>query len=393
MGRELADGSVLEDRLQAGHHLPGRERLGQVDLRVAEGDVRGLAGGVGEGQTQQARLHGLVGGDDRPQGKAARRPGGRRERLHVLEPGEEAMDGLAGGSRMGGELLRDGLELQLLEERVGGRAVGLLAAQGLEGEGDGHVPAQGGELLREQRRLAVVLQPLAVGGPLHLVRVLQHGFHGSELAHEVLRPLVADPGHPGDVVDRVPHQGEHVHHALRRHSPLLLHGLAVVEGRPYSLAAGVEDRHVVVDELEQVLVSRHHDHLEPLGHRQAGQGGDDVVGLPAGDLEDGHPEDLAHPPHVRDLHGQLVVHPGPVGLVVLVLLVPERLSRRVEQDADALGLLVLQELLEHGGEAVGGVGGKAPAGGEAADRVVGPVELSAAVDEVDLLPGSHEYGL
>ena len=144
-----------------------------------------------------------------------------------------------------------------------------------------------------------------------------------------------------------------------------------------------------VDELQQVLVRGDDDDLQALLDRLPGEGRDRVVRLVAGDLDDRHPQRLAHPPDVRDLHGEVVVHLRAVGLVLRVLLVAERLPRRVEEDGDVLRTLVLEELPQHRGEAVGGVRGQALAGGEAADRVEGAVELAGAVDEVDRLRGGH----
>ncbi len=286
-------------------------------------------------------------------------------------------------------LPREGLELELLEEGVGGGPVGLLATQRLEVQLDGGVGAQRDELLREERVVPVALQPLAVGRALHLVGVLEDRLDGAELADEVARALVADPGDAGHVVHRVADEGEHVHDALGGDAPLLLDRLPVEARRAAPLAAGVQHEDVVGHELQEVLVRGDDDDLQALLDRLPGEGRDRVVRLEAGHLDDRHPQRLAHPADVRHLHREVVVHLRAVGLVLRVLLVAERLPRRVEEDGHVLRLLVLEELPEHGGEAVGGVRGQALAGGEAADRVEGAVELAGAVDEVDRLRGGH----
>ena len=140
---------------------------------------------------------------------------------------------------------------------------------------------------------------------------------------------------------------------------------------------------MVAHHLQEVLVAGdHHDLVAPF-YGLSGQRGDHVVGLEAGGVDDGQAEGVADPPHVGQLHDQVVLHPPAVRLVLLVLGVAEGRRGQVEGDADPLRLLVLVELAQHGGEAVGGAGGQAVGGGQAADREVRAVELRAPVDEVD----------
>ena len=102
-----------------------------------------------------------------------------------------------------------------------------------------------------------------------------------------------------------------------------------------------------------------------------------------GQLEDGDLEHLADPADVGKLHREVVVHALPVGLVFGVLLVAEGGAGGSKLIPMWVGLLVLIELAQHGGEAVGGVRGQAAARGQPADGVVRPVELRVAVDEVE----------
>jgi len=151
----------------------------------------------------------------------------------------------------------------------------------------------------------------------------------------------------------------------------------------------VEDGDPRPDELQEVLVRGDDDDLQAPLDRLPGEGRDRVVGLVARHLHDRHPQGLAHAPDVGHLDGEVVVHLRPVGLVLGVLLVAEGLPRGIEEDGHVLRLLVLDQLAQHGREAVGGVRGQALARGEAADRVEGAVELAGAVDEVDRLRGGH----
>ncbi len=298
--------------------------------------------------------------------------------------------GLSGASdRLGLEGLREGEELELGEERMQRLPIRLVALQERHVEGDRRVGPEGHEILRHPRLVPMVDQPLPIGPALYLVDVLQNRLEVAELPDEVASPLLADPGDSRDVVDGVAHEGEHVHHPFWRNAELLLHPLRVVERRARPFAPGVQNRHSVAHELEQVLVSRDDDHPHSSLEGQAGQGCDDVVGLEARGLDDGHPERLADAPHVWKLNREVLVHLGPVGLVGGVGHVPKGRPWEVEADADEPRVLVLVELPQHRGEAVRGPGRQPPARGEAPDREVGPVHLRAAVDEVDDVGSGH----
>ena len=94
------------------------------------------------------------------------------------------------------------------------------------------------------------LQALAVGSPLHLVRILENGLERAELADQVAGPLLADPGHAGHVVHGVAHERQHVHDPLGRHAPLLFDLGAVVTRRAHSALARVQDQDLVAHELQ-----------------------------------------------------------------------------------------------------------------------------------------------
>ena len=388
MRRGLADGGVLEHRPQRVERLGRGQRVLRVEPAVAERDVDGPALRPRERDAEEPGAH--------------RRPACRHDAERHAARGARLRDGGLEGGPVEEEavvarphrllrrvLLREDLELELLEERVAGGAVRLAADDRVEVERHRDVAAQDHQPLGEQRLLGVGLQPLAVRRALHLVGVRDHVLDRAELGHEVAGPLVADPGDAGHVVDRVADEGEDVHDPLRLDPPLRLDRLAVEERRPRALPAGVEDHDVVADELEHVLVGGHHHDPEPGGDRLVGERRDHVVGLEARRLDDRQPEGLAHPADVGQLHREVAVHRRPVRLVPGVLLVAERAPRGVEEHGDVLGLLVLQELAQHRREAVGRVRGQAAARGEAADRVERTVELAAAVDEVHRAGARH----
>ena len=86
------------------------------------------------------------------------------------------------------------------------------------------------------------------------------------------------------------------------------------------------------------------------------EGGDDVVGLVAVELEVGDVQGVEHPLDQRQLAAELVGRLVALRLVLGVLLEAEGLARLVEGDRDVRGHLVAQHVDEHRGEAVDGVG-------------------------------------
>ena len=123
------------------------------------------------------------------------------------------------------------------------------------------------------------------------------------------------------------------------------------------------------------------DDLHPRLRLPAGDRPDDVVRLDPLLLQDRDgkpPDDLLD---VGDLGDQGVGRGLPRRLVVRRRLVAEGGPLDVEGDGDVVRLLVAQELHQHRREAVDRVGGKTLRVGELPDRVKGPEQVVAPVDE------------
>ena len=132
-----------------------------------------------------------------------------------------------------------------------------------------------------------VLAQVAADHAGDLVGVLEQRVEGAELAEPLDRGLLADLRHAGQVVARLADERGDVGVLLGRHAVALDHGVAVValELRD-ALHVRVEQRDVVVDELDRVAVARAHEHVEPLLGALRGEGREDVVGLDVLLLED-----------------------------------------------------------------------------------------------------------
>jgi hypothetical protein len=113
---------------------------------------------------------------------------------------------------------------------------------------------------------------------------------------------------------------------------------------------------LVVDELEVVAVPGDDQHRQPLLPGLPDQGGDQVVGLVAGDLDHRDPQGRQDLADQRHLGAELVRGAAAVGLVALVDVVAVGRPAQVEADRDPVRGEVAEQLDQHGGEAVDDVG-------------------------------------
>jgi hypothetical protein len=159
--------------------------------------------------------------------------------------------------------------------------------------------------------------------------------------HRGFRPHLGDAGY---VVDRIADQREVIDDALGRHAEL--------GGDPGHikrfLAHGVDQRHLVVDQLCHVLVAGGNDAADASLRGVHDQGADHIVGFDAVD-DDERPAFGADRLVQRlDLAAQVIRHGGAVCFVFRVEIVAKRLALCVEHAGDIIGRVVLAQLVQHG---------------------------------------------
>ena len=232
------------------------------------------------------------------------------------------------------------------------------------------------------RQLLVLGQVLAQLRRL-LVEVGENPVEVAVLGQQLGRGLLPHARNAGQVVRRVAAQRGQQHVLRRRHPAALEDARLVVERVVADAALVVEHAHPgVLHELEAVAVARDDDHLGLALDRLGGQRGQDVVGLEARRLDhrDGQRlHDLAD--HV-ELRWQQPRRLRPARLVVLEDLVAEGGPGGVEGHRQRGGSLLPDEVHQHGGEAVHGVGDHAGRGGQrVGQRVVGPEGQRHAIEQ------------
>ena len=268
------------------------------------------------------------------------------------------------------EALAEHLELEGVEELVdllpvpGHRQQ--VTGHGADGLG-GQVGEQRGELAVAQHAAEVLAQRVA-GLALDLVHPVDQGLQRAELRDPLGRGLLPHPGDAGQVVARVAADRGEVG-VLRRGEPVLLaYGLRREAGHLGDAAPGHQRRHPVRDQLEHVAVAGDDEDVHVLRGGLGGQRGDEVVGLVARRRQPPDAERVEHLEDQAELAAEVLGRLAAVGLVLDVLLVPERRLAPVEGHRDMRRLLVAQHVDQHRGETVDRVGRLPGRGGEVLDR-------------------------
>ncbi len=203
------------------------------------------------------------------------------------------------------------------------------------------------ELLRQAQRIDVVAQALAHLA-LDLLAVLDDAVRRLVLVEPFRGGLGADLGNAGDVVGGIADERKVVDDLLGPHVELGLDRVAVHA----RVGHRVDQRHLVGDELGEVLVAGGDQHAEPLLLRRGTERADDVVGLDARDAQQRQSHRLDGVENRPHLGAQVVRHRGSCCLVLRIEVVAEGLARGVEHDGDMGWLLLAQQLEDHRQDAV-----------------------------------------
>ena len=296
----------------------------------------------------------------------SRLPAGPHHLRHLLQAGRDRVLGPAIGARpFAGRLPRDAAPAEPPQQRAELEChvqlaqpvrVGRRHPQVVDLHFHGHIRADRHEFLGEEDLLPVGDQRLAHALGLHLVRVVERGFHRPVLVQQLCRRLRADPRGTRHVVRRVAHQREVVDDPFGRHSELLggrrfVHPVGRDAGG--SPPARVQQPHATAHQLVEVLVAGDDHRLDSLFHGARGQCADHVVGLPSFHLYDATSERLHQLPNPGQALPQLGGHLLPRGLVLRVELLPVA-PPRVEDDGQVVGPVRLEDVVEEGREAEGG---------------------------------------
>ncbi len=325
-----------------------------------------------------------------------------RDRRHRGQLGRRDHDEVLVGRHAHLHLLDEHLELEVGEHLVQHRQVPLLRAQILERNRQRHVAAQFDQLPRQlhARELLGIAERLLDRDPRHDRVRRDQLVEGVVVREQRRRGLVSDPAQARDVVAGVADEREEVRNLLRRHAHLLDDLVARVR----LAVQRVDHRHVIADQLHDVLVGAVHDDLPVALARLDDERRDHVVRFDARHREHRPAHRVDDRREVVHLHGELLGRRLAGGLVLGVHLGAERLLAAlvVEHDDDALGRRVLFEPHQHAREHVERAGRHALgcrephlfalAARDVHQPVVGAEHVAVSVDDVQAL-GHRARGL
>ena len=209
------------------------------------------------------------------------------------------------------------------------------------------------------------------------------------LHDEGARLLGTDARHAGDVVRGVALEAVEVGHELGRDAVVeVVDALGCHDVHVRDALARGHDVYVVGDELVHVAVARDEQHIVAGVLAATGERAQDVVALPALELDHRHvhlAQQLLH-------HGELLVEDGvhgrPLGLVLRQHLHAHARLALVERADDATRAELLDQLHEHRDEAEDGVGRPAVGRGHRGrDGVEGAMHERVAIHHGDGAPG------
>jgi len=338
----------------------GIHRVGCRQPLVPHGQINGLARLDSQADADDIGAHRLRVIRLQRQGQLSRGAGVRQKGGEIVAVREPAVLAYR-AFRFVGVLVHQAAKFQFDEQVVDAGTIGFGGAQVLDGHRQFQFRVDGCQVFGQQRLVGVLGQVAAVLKTGQVGGVLDGGLDRAIGLDQCAGALGSDARYAGYVVHAVAHQPEQVGHLARQYAELLLDGRGVVDERLVAIAT---QPHMLVDQLQEILVLGDDHRSDARGGGVLGERADDVVRFVALQLHhrDAHGlDDLAHPGQLR---AQIVGHRRAVRLVLLVLLVSDRLSAGVEHHRDVVGMLLVEEFAQHGGEAVGCVRRNARGRGE-----------------------------
>ena len=138
---------------------------------------------------------------------------------------------------------------------------------------------------------------------------------------------------------------------------------------------------MIADQLAHIFIVGDDDDIEALRFGFLCQRADDVVSFIARLARDGHAQRFRDAQDVRKLHRQIVGHRAARRFVRLITFVAKGRFGRIKGDAEIIRLLLSDQSPQHHRETVDGIGRQALRIREAANGVVGAIDLRHSIDQ------------
>ena len=289
-----------------------------------------------------------------------------------------------------GDTPGQGAELHFRQKSEQNFGIGVAYFQIVQPEIQIHVTVQLHQLARQADLVGIIDQRLAPFGLLYLLRPGQKAVEVTIFVDEQRRCLDPDSRRARDIVDRIPGQRLHIHHAIRADAEFLHDALRIDQ----AVLHRVQHFNAAADQLHQILVRTDDRHPPPRIARMAGKGCDDIIGLEPLDLLAGNVEGLGGAARQGDLWAQILGHRLAVGFVFRKQIVAERhaalvkdhchMSRRIR------AAIALDIALKHVAKARHRPDGQ-PVGfaRQRRQRMIGAENEGRSVDQMQMAPFSE----
>ena len=245
--------------------------------------------------------------------------------------------------------------------------------------GDGEIAAEGRQALAHPGLLGVSHQVFAELRPGSRGGVFEHPFECPPLGQQSRRLLGPHQRDARDVVDAVAHQGLEVDDLFGRDSPIGLQ----FRGTPPGVLANLVNPHAGAEQLPQIFVVADNDHLDPLGDRPGGPGGDDVVGFPPRAFEIRDSERPDHLANHRELGNQFGGGLRPARLVLGIPGGPFDRSGGIGGTGQVGGLVLGQQVEQVPRNAKNRISRQTPRAGHFRNRVEYLKDQRVEVDQIE----------
>ena len=246
-----------------------------------------------------------------------------------------------------------------------------------------HVGIDAGEPFRQNGFVGVVFHDFLLFA-FEFVGVGEQVFHVVELGEQFGGGFFADTGQAGDVVDRVAHEREHVHHLVDAlDAPFFTHFFYPPNFHVAARFAGFVHKNMFIHELAVVFVGGHHVHVVPFFFGLFGEGSDHIIGFVVVDDEHGDVHGLHDAVDPRNGESDVFGLRLAVGFVGIEFFVAERTSFRIEHHGEVGGFFVLHHIPQRAHKTLDG--GHVPAFGieqrTGDEGVMGAVNKRMAVEQ------------
>ena len=189
--------------------------------------------------------------------------------------------------------------------------------------------------------------------------------------------LRADARNTRDIVGCIAHQAQNFHHLFRPHTEFFFHSFRVIG----FLLHCVNHSDTVVNQLHQILVSGNNGRAPAPPARLNCERPNDIIRLDSLLFQNTNGEGADNILNGRDLGNKIIRHGFTSRFVIVKFTMTRGRTLEIKCHNNVVRRKITQQLHQHGGEAINGVGGKPFGVGQGGNPVKGTINIIAAIHQ------------